>query len=274
MKIIIPMAGSGNRFIEKGYKEPKPLIKVGGKLIIEHILSMFSDEDDIIFICNDTHIKHTNMKDVLLTLKPNSKIISIPQHKLGPVHTVKYVYDLIDDDDEVMVCYCDNPYIWDRNDFITYVGKTDLDGCVLTHIGFHPHTLSDTKMAFLKISNDGLMEEIKEKECYTDDPMNEHASTGAYYFKKGSYIKHYFDKMVEDGLSYNGEYYVTLVYNLLVSDGLKVGYYDTKFATVMGTPEEVVNLEAWKTIIEHNQVKTEVDLINCYKYWKSYYDIS
>ena len=28
MKIIIPMAGSGQRFKDKGYKDPKPLIKV------------------------------------------------------------------------------------------------------------------------------------------------------------------------------------------------------------------------------------------------------
>ena len=126
-------------------------------------------------------------------------------------------------------------------------------------------------MAFMKTSG-GLVEEIKEKECYTDEPMNEHASTGTYYFKKGSYIKKYFDEAMEKNIQYNGEYYVTLVYNLLIQDGLRVGYYDTPFATVMGTPEEVENIEAWNSIINKGQVKSEQDLISCYRYWKSYHE--
>ena len=125
-------------------------------------------------------------------------------------------------------------------------------------------------MAFMKEEN-GTVTEIKEKECYTDSPMNEHASTGTYYFKKGSYIKKYFDLTMEKNINYNGEYYVTLVYNLLIKDGLKVGYYDTPFATVMGTPEEVENFEAWANILTKGQIKSEKDLVKCYNYWMDYH---
>ena len=267
------MAGTGNRFVEKGYKDPKPLIKVAGKRIIEYILDMFDENDDIVFICNDNHLKNTNMREVLHDLRPDATVVEMPSHKKGPVYTVQEVYDLIDDEEEVIVSYCDNPYIWDYNDFKKHVSTNNLDGCVLTHTGFHPHTLSNTKMAFLKEEN-GLLTEIKEKECYTDDPMNEHASTGTYYFGKGKFIKKYFDKTIEQNINYNGEYYVTLVYNLLVKDKLRVGYYDTPYATVMGTPEEVANIEAWNTLINNSQIKTDEELVNCFKYWRSYYGIS
>ena len=40
MKVLIPMAGTGNRFVQAGYQEPKPLISVSGKRIIEYILDM------------------------------------------------------------------------------------------------------------------------------------------------------------------------------------------------------------------------------------------
>jgi len=271
VKVIIPMAGSGNRFVQCGYNDPKPLIRVNGKRIIEYILDMFHEDDDIIFICNEEHLNNTNMKEVLLTLRPNSEVVSMPVHKYGPVYTVQQVYDKIDDDEEVIVSYCDNPYVWDREDFIRHVKENDLDGCVLSHSGFHPHTLNNTKMAFMK-TIDGLVAEIKEKECYTDDPMSEHASTGTYYFKKGSYVKRYFDKAVEENIQYNGEYYVTLVYNLLINDGLLVGYYDTPFATVMGTPEEVENFESWVSILTKGQIKNEEDLLKCYRYWKEYHE--
>ena len=41
IQLIIPMSGIGKRFIDAGYSEPKPLIKVDGKPIIEHVLNLF-----------------------------------------------------------------------------------------------------------------------------------------------------------------------------------------------------------------------------------------
>ena len=67
---------------------------------------------------------------------------------------------------------------------------------------------------------------------------------------------------------------MTLVYNLLIRDNLKVGFYDTEFTAIMGTPQEVENFESWANIIEGGQVKNEKDLINCYNYWKKYNDIN
>lgn len=272
MKILVPMAGLGQRFVDAGYTDPKPLIKVMKQRVIEYISNMFDSSDEFVFVCNETHMIETDMLNILYGIRPDSKVVSMENHKLGPVYTVQQTYDLIDDEEEVMVVYCDNPIVWDRNEFHDYVNDKNLDGCVISHSGFHPHTLNNTKMAFMKTDGD-LVTEIKEKECYTDDPMSEHASSGMYYFKKGSYIKKYFDEAMERNIQYNGEYYVTLVYNLLIQDGLRVGYYDTPFTTVMGTPEEVENIEAWNSIINKGQVKNEDDLVKCYRYWKQYHEI-
>lgn len=269
MKVIIPMAGLGDRFVQKGYSDPKPLIKVDSKPIIEHIVEMFSKDDDFLFICNDVHLKTTQVRRVLEELVSSYEIVSIPQHKKGPVHTILPFIDRINDEESVIVSYCDNPLVWNREIFEKYVDDNNLDGCIMTHTGFHPHTLSNTKMAFLKVS-EGAVVEVKEKESYTAHPMQEHASTGVYYFKKGSYLKKYFTQLIEQNINYNGEYYVTLVYNLLIKDNLKVGYYNTDFVTVFGTPEEVENYKAWRVILEKNQVKSELDLINCYRYWENY----
>jgi len=271
MKIVIPMAGSGQRFIDTGYKDPKPLIKVNGKRIIEYILDMFDDTDEFIFICNEKHIQNTNMSEVLMSLKPNCKktILTMKDHKLGPVHTVMESLDLIDDEEEVIVSYCDNPHIWDREDFNKFLKEKNPDGCILTHTGVHPHSLNTTKMAFLKVDGDKLVE-IKEKSCYTDNHLNEHASTGVYYFKHGKYIKKYFSEMIKHNIHYNGEYYVTLVYNLLVKDNLFVSYYDTPFVMVFGTPEEVRSYEAWQTLLRCGQLNCSEHAEKSYYYWKEY----
>lgn len=271
MKIIVPMAGTGDRFVRAGYADPKPLIRVDGKRILEYICGMFSPDDEVVFICNDTHLQTTDMKVILENTVPGSKIISIANHKKGPVYTLLTtdMDEYIKDEEEVIICYCDNPYLWDYKAFKEWVKDKDSDGCILSHAGFHPHRLSPTFMAHIK-DNNLKVSAIKEKEPYTNDPMSEQASTGTYYFKKGRYIKHYFKKLMDLNINYNGEFYVTLVYNLLIQDKLNVHCYPTDFVTVFGTPEEVENFEAWQTLLTSTQIKNEDDLIKCYRYWKAY----
>ncbi|MBC8147447.1 MAG: NTP transferase domain-containing protein [Bacteroidetes bacterium] len=270
MKIIVAMAGTGNRFVDAGYSNPKPLIEANNKKLIEYIVEMFDiDDDEFVFICNESHMKSTNMLNILNKLVKNINIVTINNHKLGPVHTVNQALDHIKDDEEVIITYCDNPYIWNFDHFKTYVKNNKLDGCILSHIGFHPHRLSSTYMAYMRVQ-DNLVLEVKEKEPYTKNHLLEPASTGTYYFRKGSYIKKYFKQCVDENINFNGEYYVTLVYNLLIRDKLKVGVYNTDLVTVFGTPDELENFEAWCTIIKGSQVKNEEDLIDCYNYWKRY----
>ncbi|MGI0058657.1 MAG: hypothetical protein ACREBJ_02715 [Nitrosotalea sp.] len=202
---------------------------------------------------------------------PACKIFTIPDHKKGPIYTMLStdINSYLDDKEEVIVCYCDNPYLWDYEHFKQWIKDNDSDGCILSHHGFHPHRLSPTFMAHIKEHN-LLVDEIKEKEPYTSNPMSEHASTGTYYFKKGSYVKKYFQQAIDQNITYRGEYYVTLVYNLLIKDGLKVHCYPTDFVTVFGTPEEVENFEAWQALLNSTQIKSEEDLVKSYHYWKSY----
>ena len=60
MHIVIPMSGIGKRFIDAGYKDPKPLIMVDGKPIIEHVCNLFPGEEKFTFICNSKHLAETN----------------------------------------------------------------------------------------------------------------------------------------------------------------------------------------------------------------------
>jgi NDP-sugar pyrophosphorylase family protein len=270
MKIIIPMAGSGDRFVKAGYKDPKPFIEVRGKRIIEYVCDMFDKEnDEFIFICNAEHLRQPYTQRILNGVVKNYKIILMSPHKLGPVWTIHtQAYPLIKDDEPVIVCYCDNPFTWDYDKFKEYVnGK---DGVIVSNTGFHPHTLSKTMFAYSKTDSGNRVSEIKEKACYTSNKFNEHASCGLYYFRYGAYIKKYFGEMIDKNINYIGEFYVTLVYNLLIRDGLSVYSFLNDFVLAFGTPNEVKNFEAWMTILDGAQVTDEEELFACYDYWREY----
>jgi NDP-sugar pyrophosphorylase family protein len=271
MNIIIPMAGAGQRFVDAGYKDPKPLIKVGGKPIVEYVLNMYDRErDDFIFVCNEEHLKSTDMDSTLKGLVANAIVVSMPEHKLGPVYTVLAMEPLIDDDAPVIISYCDNPVVWDYDQFKAYVDVNDVDGCIVSHTGFHPHTLSSNMFAYSKTDKHNRVSEIKEKSSYTDDRFQEHASSGVYYFKRGDLVKVYFHQAIKENVSHNGEFYVTLVFNLLIRDGLSVYSYLNDTVLAFGTPAEVENFEAWMTLLKGWQVHSTDDLIDCYAYWKDY----
>lgn len=244
MHIIIPMSGIGKRFVEAGYRIPKPLIVVDEKPIIEHICNLFPDESKFTFICNSKHLAETNMRQVLQNIKSQSNIVEIQNHKKGPVYAVSLVKDLIEDDEEVIVNYCDFGTYWNYQDFLNHTRNRNADAAIPAYKGFHPHMLGNTNYAFIREKKQWMLE-IKEKEPFTNNRMDEYASNGTYYFKKGAYVKKYFQELIDKNINLEGEYYVSLIYNLLVEDGLKVSIYNIQHMLQWGAPQDLEEYNNW-----------------------------
>ena len=99
MKVIIPMSGMSSRFAAAGYDIPKYLIEVDGRKVIEHIVDLYPEDSDFVFIINDKHENETNIKDILNSLVDKKVIVTIPRHKKGPVFSVSEFEHLIDDEE-------------------------------------------------------------------------------------------------------------------------------------------------------------------------------
>ena len=266
MQIIIPMSGIGKRFQEVGYKEPKPLIEVDGKPMIEHVINLFPQENNFSFICNDLHLKETNMKKILKDICPNGKIYEVPVvGRQGPVHAVSLIFDSINDNEEVIVSYCDYGTGWNYQKFLKDTRKREAEGAISCYRGFHPHMLGTDNYAFLKETKLGSrwMEAIQEKEPFTDNRMEEYASNGTYYFKNGKIMKKYFKKLMDLGLKVKNEYYVSMVYNLMVEDKLKVNIFEIDFMLQWGTPYDLEIYKGWSKYFK-NRNKKQFQFIDKY----------
>jgi len=244
IQLIIPMSGIGKRFVDAGYEETKSLIDVDGYPIIKHVVDLFPGVKDVIFICNDIHLKQTNMRKILNDISPNCRIFEVVNNTKGPINAIHQIFDFIDNNKQTIVSYCDYGTYWDFENFINYVNDKNLDGAIPCYTGFHPHMLGSDNYAFCKESNMELIQ-IKEKEPFTDNKMNEYASNGTYYFKSGLLLKEYSQKLIDLDININGEYYVSLLYNLLVNDGLKVGIFEIENMLQWGTPYDLENYKSW-----------------------------
>jgi len=248
VQIIIPMSGLGQRFIDAGYILPKPLIEVDGKPMIEHVINLFPGEKQISFICNDSHLRDTNMKTILNTICPSGKIFEVSiNNREGPVHAVSLIFDSIDDEKEVIVSYCDYGTFWNYEEFLKDTRNRNADGAIVCYRGFHPHMLGIDQYAFLKETEDGSrwMQSIQEKQPFTNNRMNEYASNGTYYFKTGAILKKYFTLLMQRQLKIKNEYYVSMVYNLLKEDNLNINIFEIEHMLQWGTPYDLEIYTNW-----------------------------
>ncbi len=240
------MSGFGERFRRAGYITPKPLIEIDGKPIIAHVIDMFPGETDFIFICNQDHLDNSDYKmlSILEHYCPTGKIIGIAPHKLGPMHAVQQIEYLLDPAEPVVVNYCDFTCYWDWQYFKHFVKITACDGAIPVYKGFHPHSLGNTNYAYMREAN-GWVQDIQEKQPYTNNRMHEFASSGTYYFASAQIMSDAFRATMERKLNVGGEYYISLAYKPLLANAARVAVYPLQHFMQWGTPEDVAEYNYW-----------------------------
>ena len=239
-QLIIPMSGKGTRFRQAGYQELKPFILVEDRPIIQYILEMYPNRTRTIFVVNSTDPELDEHNQILLGLSPEAEIVVMPDNRLGPSYAVAQASLEIDQDMATVVNYADFAGVWNEKDFISALVEND--ACILTYTGFHPHMLRNTKYAYVKTTNN-LVTDIQEKMPYTDFPMEEEASAGAYAFKNGSLLLSAIRRQIENNLDLNGEFYTSLTMKPLIEEGKRISTVRMNKFYQWGTPED---LEEWK----------------------------
>lgn len=256
MKIIIPMAGFGERFVKAGYREPKPLVKVDGMPVIYHIVSMFSPSDEFIFICNREHTKNTSMVSVLRRAAPNSQIVAIEPHSFGPVYTTKFAFDLVKNDEPVIVCYCDFYEDWDYDRFKKTVLENKCDAAVTAYKGFHPHLLGTSLYASMRVDENNWMLECREKHSFTENKMDSYQQTGKFYFARGSLMKKFFKEAAEKRVLVNNELFISVVTQLMAETGFKIYVYPVNYFLQWGTPKDMREYMEWSAHFARLAIKS------------------
>jgi len=157
MQIVIPMAGRGKRFSDHEYSNPKPLIDINGKPMIQLVIENLGIDGTYTFICQKEHCKKYSLEKFLNSIKPNCNIIQIDNVTDGPASTVLLAKEFINNDDELMIANSDQFVIWDSKDFLSYLRTNDVDGGILTFEAY------GNKWSFVKINDLGFVTEVAEK---------------------------------------------------------------------------------------------------------------
>ena len=168
------MAGYGGRFVKSGYKTYKPFLKISeSQNMIMGICNKFPKKTIKYFIINNM-IKKKYI-DILKKI-PNSKIIKIKIHKLGPVETILRAAKDLKDLKNIFVSYCDINWKWNFDDVSLR------KNCIYCYKGWHPHTKNNNNYAFCKVKKNNKLIKIKEKSSFTKRWQKEPLSIGLFFF--------------------------------------------------------------------------------------------
>ena len=213
--IVIPMAGRGSRFANAGYEMPKPLINIWGHYMVEYVIHNIrpKQEYQFIFLCLKEHLEKYHLRERLLEIEPDAKIVEVSEVTQGAACTVLLAEKYIDNDDALMIANSDQYVTIDIEDFLR--SMEEKDGLIMTM------KANDTKWSYAAYDDGGNVTLVREKEVISDE-----ATVGIYCFGKGSDFVRYAKQMIAKNIRVNNEFYVAPVYNEMIEDAKKITFYN------------------------------------------------
>lgn len=230
------MAGHGSRFFKAGYKDPKPLIPVNGKPMIELVIENLKPSKDhrFIFICQFEHLNHYPLRALLEKAAPGCKIIEVGQVTEGAACTVLLAKQFINNQDQLMIANCDQYINVDINEYLAVLDDVSVDGLIMTMKAY------DNKWSFIKLNEKNEITLVVEKEVVSDE-----ATVGVYNYQHGSEFIEASEVMIAKNIRVNNEFYVAPAYNEMINCGKKIKYLNIgslgNGMYGLGTPEDLNN---------------------------------
>lgn len=229
VNIVIPMAGRGSRFSDAGYVDPKPLINVRKKAMIELVAENLTPKKydcKFIFICQEEILDNLKFQKFISEFSIKHEIIPINYITGGAAETVLLAEHLINNDDQLMIANCDQYIDIDIDDYLDFASQSE--SCIMTMKANHP------KWSYIKYK-DNIIIDVVEKKVVSDD-----ATVGIYNFSSGNLFLKGAHMMIKKDKKVNGEYYVAPVYKELIDEEVDVRTYDiTGKMYGLGTPEDL-----------------------------------
>ena len=232
MKLVLPMAGNGQRFFDEGYILPKPLIDIKGIPMFKRVIENIGLSDDIICVVRQDHVEKYRIDYFIQKEYPQATIHILESETEGAACTVMEAVQNLSDQ-PFLVANCDQIMKWDKTGY-NEESKQFPGGMIHTFIPNH----QIPKHSYVKLDDSGKLIELKEKEIISNI-----ATVGVYQFGSVHKFLIAVDDMMAANDRTNNEFYLAPVYNYL-KDAVGTWLVDEMIG--MGTPDELK--ENWDKI--------------------------
>lgn len=262
MNIIIPMAGAGQRFADKGYKISKPAIptidrRSGAEIPMvvcaaKDLPGVLSGGSNITYIDRTFH-KEDGVESAIKEYYPYASFITVDKLTEGQACTCLLAKEKINNSVPLLIAGCDNGMVIDLDKFTEMTEKCDV--LAFTYRHNQAVLMKPNAYGWMIVDEDTCkIVGVSIKKAISDNPMEDHAIVATFWFRHGSDFVRAAEKMIAENDRINNEFYVDEVMKHCIELGMDARVFEIERYIGWGTPKDY---EEYQTTI---------------KYWKKFTD--
>lgn len=264
-KILIPMAGAGQRFADAGYRVHKPAIPTidrfdGTKkpMVVcatKDLPGVAADGSNVIYVDRTFH-RADGVEDAIKAYYEKAQFITIDRLTEGQACTCMLAKDCLDPEEELLIAGCDNGMDIDRTAFEEM--KQTCDCIVFTYRHNEAVLQNPNAYGWMLTDEAGNITGTSIKKAISDTPMEDPAVVATFWFKRAKVFFDATEKMIRENDRINGEFYVDQTVKHVLDLGYRAKIFDIDRYVGWGTPadyEGYQNTYAYfKTFLMHEGI--------------------
>jgi dTDP-glucose pyrophosphorylase len=234
---LIPMAGEGKRFVDKGFLIPKPFIKIYDQYMFLKSALTLPPADLWVFVCLKKHLEKYPIEHELKLNFQNYKIIALDNLLNGQLSSCLTAEEIILKDDFLTIGTSDCSVDYKLSEYNSIISSSD--AVIWTFKNSNIIMRNPLMYGYVRLDTNKYVTKVSCKKLISDKPYNDHAITGIFTFKKADTFFKASKKTISDNRKINNEFYIDIVLDVAIEMGYKVRENLVNNFLCWGTPEEL-----------------------------------
>jgi NDP-sugar pyrophosphorylase family protein len=256
---VVPMAGRGQRFVDQGYADPKPLIDTAGRPMIEQAIRCLPPPSARVLVAQGEHARDARFKTSVARLSGTTRIIELNHVTEGQACTAKLGVVDLDPNMPVLFAPCDTGYVYDVNALLAQEAAGNADLVVWTARGHLPALWRPAMYGWLQTdAANNVVKVAVKKQIDGVPPVEQGVVVGTFWFKDVRTFIQEVDALVQDNDRVNNEFYIDTIARRMVEQGKRVKAFVLGKYIPWGTPEELRTFNYWNDVFRGGRPLEEV----------------
>lgn len=244
---LVPMAGAGSRFRKLGYRVAKPLIQVRGDRMVVRAAKSLPPAEKWVFLPRTEDVSRHPIEHTLKETWPECDVVSVDALTSGQAATCLLAADMLEDSEPLLIASADYEQLFSLEAWQEIVDDPTIDGAIWTCRMGGMLMKDPVAFAYCRTAKDRVtVTEVSEKRVISDHPELDPLVIGTFWYRRAGDFKRGANKMIGNGITVNGEYYVGTSINQLLAEGARFVIFDVDYWISFGDPFELQVLEYWE----------------------------
>ena len=244
-RILIPMAGAGQRFADAGYTVHKPAIMTVDRttgqekpMVVcatKDLPGVAADGSNVIYVDRNFH-QTDGVEDAIRAWYPQASFITVDHLTEGQACTCMLAEPYLDPEQPLLIAGCDNGMDIDRDAFDALTKECD---CIVFTYRHNEAVLANPNVYGWMIADaDGNITGTSIKKAISDRPMEDPAVVATFWFRRAAVFIEATKKMIAENDRINGEFYVDQTVKHVLDLGYRAKIFDIDRHVGWGTPAD------------------------------------